>query len=237
VIPQRVQYIDPSAFCQILLKSILIHSDNIFFRIVDHFIVDIVGKRLILGFDILSRVVIPGFIRILDRKCFFECFSLSSISFKVSSSLHRIEEDAFGFSSLKSIVIPRSVRFIHGSAFDSTPLTSMSIERGSKFFRVNNHFLIDILHAKLIHAFDIRSTVIIPKFVKIIGSFCFSACSLLSSISFESPSSLKRIESYAFQSSSLRSIAIPRTVQYIDSSAFLFTPLSSIEFHIYRSWQ
>jgi hypothetical protein len=46
-------------------------------------------------------------------------------------------------------------------------------------------------------------------------------CEPLSSISFESTSRLNRVESYAFTHSSLKSIEIPRNIQFIDDSTFL----------------
>jgi hypothetical protein len=52
-----------------------------------------------------------------------------------------------------------------------------------------------------------------------LGSSCFSFCESLSSISFESNSRLNRIESSAFSNSSLRSIEIPRNVQFIACNA------------------
>jgi hypothetical protein len=61
--------------------------------------------------------LIPSSVEALGSKCFLYCFSLSSITFESNSHLIRIESEAFYESSLQSIVIPRSVRFIDGSAF------------------------------------------------------------------------------------------------------------------------
>jgi hypothetical protein len=74
-----------------------------------------------------------------------------------------------------------------------------------------------------LHAFQRMwiTSVIIPRHVQILCSYCFSDCSSLSSISFESDSELTRIESNAFYScSSLKSITIPRHVQILCSSCF-----------------
>jgi hypothetical protein len=59
----------------------------------------------------------------------------------------------------------------------------------------------------------------IPRNVEILGSGCFSNCELLSSITFESNSHLTRIESEAFDGSSLQSILIPSTILFIASDA------------------
>jgi hypothetical protein len=60
----------------------------------------------------------------------------------------------------------------------------------------------------------------ITRMIEILGSFCFSDCKSLSSISFESNSLLQRFESFAFCGSSLTSIFIPRTVEIVDGLAF-----------------
>jgi hypothetical protein len=72
---------------------------------------------------------------------------------------------------------------------------------------------------------------LIPSTVQILGSKCFSHCTSLSSISFESNSQLTRIESSAFSSSSLQSILIPSIVQILGSGCFSSCKsLSSISF-------
>jgi hypothetical protein len=126
------------------------------------------------------------------------------------------------------------VRFIDGSAFAQTKLESISvlIEAGSDIFHIEHEFLIDIVYHKLIHNFSVSSNIEIPRTIEILGSSCFAECQSLSSISFESNSVLKRIESSAFYASSLQSIKIPRNVQFIDGSAFAKTKLESISFSI-----
>jgi predicted transcriptional regulator len=157
----------------------------------------------------LRSIEIPRSVEILCSSCFSKCASLSSISFESNSRLKRIESYAFSCSSLQSIKIPRNVQFIDGSAFELTKLNSISIEAGNDIFHVEYDFLIDILHHKLIRNFSVSSNIEIPQTIEILGSSCFSKCASLSSISFESNSGLKRIESNAFSESSLESIEIP----------------------------
>jgi hypothetical protein len=70
----------------------------------------------------------------------------------------------------------------------------------------------------LIHNCSGLSHIIIPRDIEILGSLCFCECTLLSSISFESNSRLKRIESQAF-SACHPSIVIPSTVLFVASDA------------------
>jgi tRNA A-37 threonylcarbamoyl transferase component Bud32 len=204
-----------------LISSILFESDSHLTRI----------ESKAFSSSSLESILIPRNVEILESKCFSSCESLSSITFESNSCLTRIESQAFKESSLKSIVIPRNVQFIDGSAFIGVTLSSISIESGSEMFVIENDFLIDVLHHKLIRNFSESSKIEIGQNVEILGSKCFSFCKSLSSITFESNSLLTRIESEAFSSSSLESILIPRNVEILGSKCFdNCTSLSSITF-------
>jgi hypothetical protein len=129
--------------------------------------------------------------------------------------LTRIESSAFSYSSLQSIVIPRNVKFIDGSAFIGVTLSSISIESGNEIFVIENDFLIDILRHKLIRNFSKSSAIELAGDIEILGSNCFSRCKSLSSIRFEPNSRLTRIESNAFSNSSFESILIPDSVEIL----------------------
>jgi hypothetical protein len=110
-------------------------------------------------------------------------------------------------------------------------LCSISIESGNDIFAIENDFLIDIVHHKLIPNSLNSSKIRIPVDIEILGSNCFSNCKSLSSITFESNSHLKRIESASFSYSSLQSILIPRNVEILGSKCFSkCKSLSSITF-------
>jgi hypothetical protein len=129
---------------------------------------------------------IPRSVQILIASCFNSYALFPSISFQSNSGLKRIELSAFSYSSLQSIVIPGSVQFIDGSAFEDTTLNSISIEAGNDVFRVEHEFLIDIVHHRLIRNFSFSSDIEIPRTMEMLGSSCFSSCESHSFISFES---------------------------------------------------
>jgi uncharacterized protein YajQ (UPF0234 family) len=231
VIPRNVRFIDGSAFIGVTLPSISIESGNQIFVIEKDFLIDVLHHKLIRNFSTSSAIEIGRNIEILGSKCFYNCKLLSSITFESNSHLTAIESEAFSLSSLQSIVIPRNVRFIDGSAFINVRLSSISIESENEIFVVENDFLIDILHHKLIRNFSKSSEIEIAETIEILGSHCFSTCESLSSITFESNSHLTRIESDAFSWSSLQSNMIPRNVEILGSSCFSYCrSLSSITF-------
>jgi hypothetical protein len=70
--------------------------------------------------------------------------------FKSNSQLTRIQSEIILFSSLQSILIPRNVRFIDGSAFIDVTLSSITIESANEIFVIENEFLIDVVYHKWI---------------------------------------------------------------------------------------
>jgi hypothetical protein len=92
--------------------------------------------------------------------------------------LTRIESGVFSYSSLQSIVIPRNVQFIDGSAFIDVTLSSVVIESGNEIFVIENDFLINVLHHKLIRHFCTSSAIEIGMNIEILGLKCFYILSI-----------------------------------------------------------
>jgi hypothetical protein len=90
-------------------------------------------------------------------------------------------------------------------------LSSISIESWNERFVIRDDLLIDIVDHKLICNLSSSSSITIPRDIEILGSNCFSVFASLRSVSFESNSRLKRIESKAFPSL-CGPITIPSTV-------------------------
>jgi hypothetical protein len=175
--------------------------------------------------------VIPSSVEILGAECFLQCDSLSSITFESNSRLTTIEALVFASTSAQSIVLPRSVRFIDGSAFCHTKFSSVLIEGGGDAIIYKNDFLIDVVNHKLIRDFARGRIRTIPKDIEIIGSCCFAFSFDPQSLKWESYTRLIRIESQAFALASIESIVIPSSVEVLCSSCFAdCTRLSSISF-------
>jgi hypothetical protein len=98
---------------------------------------------------------------------------------KTVSKSHTNEEDSW-----------RNVPSINGSVFIGVTLSSISIESGNERFVIENGFLIHIIHQKLIRNVSKSSEGEIAGSIEIVGSHCFSHCSSVLSIAFESNSRL-----------------------------------------------
>jgi hypothetical protein len=94
--------------------------------------------------------------------------------------------------------IPRNARSIDGSAFEKVIMRSIVVAEGNLALQMSGPFLMDIGDHKLVRNFSTSSNVEIGRDIEILGSSCFSSCTSLSSISFESDSRLTRIDSNAF---------------------------------------
>jgi hypothetical protein len=142
LIPRNVEILESECFSHCKsLSSIIFESNSCLTRIE--------SKAFL--YSSLQSILIPRNVEIIGSKCFYGCKSLSSITFESNSLLTRIESGAFrGVTSLRSLVIPRNVQFIDGSAFDAVTLSSISIESGNEIFVIENDFLIDVFHHKLI---------------------------------------------------------------------------------------
>jgi hypothetical protein len=181
-------------------------------------LIDNVDRKLIRSFSSSPEVIIPCDIEILGSKCFSFCEWLKSVSFEEESRLMRIESHAFSHSSLQSIVIPRSVRFIDGSAFDTMELSAISIENGNERFEIRGEMLIDNVDHTLICLFSNSLSVIIPRDIEILGPSCCASRESLSRVSFEVESRLTRIESHAFPRVD-GPLTLPSTVLFVAHDA------------------
>jgi hypothetical protein len=146
--------------------------------------------------------------------------TLSAVSFESDSQLRRVESLAFSWSLLKSIVIPRGVTFIDGSAFLHLSDLSVSVEPGDSMFSVDDHFLFNFSQTMIVRYFGSASSVVIPRCVEVLCAWCFASCSSVLEIVWESGSQLKHIERQAFEGAQFLCVSIPSRECFIAPDAF-----------------
>ncbi len=173
-----------------------------------------------------GKVVIPSSITYnnttysvtsIENDAFYDCSGLTNVT--IPNSVTSIGDRVFnGCTGLTSITIPEGVTSIGENAFNNTSLTSISVEKGNKFYdsRDNCNAIIETATNKLIRGCN---TTIIPNTVTSIGEDAFSGCTGLTNVTI--PNSVTNIGSSAFWGcSGLTSVAIPKSVTSIGEDAF-----------------
>ena len=138
----------------------------------------------------------------------------------ISYSVTTIGGSAFeGCSGLTSLTIPNSVTTIPSYAFlGCSGLTSIVVEAGNPVYDSRNNCNA-IIQTSINHLILGCQTTVIPNNVTVIGSYAFSGCSGLTSLTI--PNSVTTIQDFAFEGcSGLTSLTIPNSVISIQNFAF-----------------
>jgi hypothetical protein len=140
-----------------------------------------IGKGMARASDYYRRfgscdsIVIPSWVRLLDKRSFSDLKSLESVTFERASRLERIEESAFCGSGLKSIEIPSSVVVLGKKSFyECKSLESVTFESGSRLERIEEYAFSGNWRTS-----NQLKSILIPPSVIALGESSFSCCKLL----------------------------------------------------------
>ena len=177
----------------------------------------------------MERVCLSTGLKIIGDCAFGGCTSLSDIS--IPDSVDEIGTFAFGFSGLKTFIIPDTVEYVGDDAFDRcNNLTELTIGKNVKNWTCAGWGCEDTLTT--VHLTEGRTEIEpkafsgcknlkkinLPDSVTQIGDHAFYVCSSLSSITI--PDSVDEIGTGAFGFSGLKTFIIPDTVEYVGDDAF-----------------
>lgn len=171
----------------------------------------------------IESVTIPSSVTSIGSRAFYNCDSLSSVTFGKDSQLTSIGNIAFyKCTSLTSVTIPSRVTSIGDGSFDyCTSLTSIMVDENNTAYSSVDGVLFKNGGEELIKypAGKTSTSYSIPGGVKSISYQAFSYCSSLESITI--PDGVKSIGNYAFLfCTGLTSITIPDSVTSIGEFAF-----------------
>lgn len=206
----------------------------------------------------LTEVLIPSTVVKIGVRAFQNIQTLKKVEFakdaQGNTSITTIMGSSFGGSStdssknLESIIIPKSVTTLTGSALSYIPaLTSITFEEGSKLTSITSSVFretgiqsitipasVTKIESSAFQDCANLTTVILEKGSKLasIGSSAFKGCTLFTGLTFEVSTPLATIDTNAFQDcTSIVSIKIPDTVTAIKKQAFAgCTSLEKVEF-------
>jgi hypothetical protein len=159
--------------------------------------------------------IVPNSVTSVGTNAFFECYTLTSVTFP--NSVTNIEDAAFSFcSSLTNVTIPDSITSIGNGAFSSSGLVSVTIPDS----------VTNIGRAAFYYDSGLTS-VTIPNSVASIGDWAFAGCSLTNATI---GTNVATISDYAFGYTSLTSITIPNSVTSVGQAFVGCGSLTNITF-------
>lgn len=228
----ELQYIMDSAFANAEIKG-----DLFFPKLLS------VGNYAFSG-NIISSVRF-SVVEEIGKRAFYprnvnEVFDAAIKSIYFGNALRRIGAEAFAYSQLSSVVLPKTLAVIDSKAFCGSKIASVTIPEeictlGEGAFAdclnltvVNYNTSIDIPNSLFSNCADLGEINFGGSF-KSVGAKAFSGCASLNEV--ELPASVTLIGESAFsECSSLSQITAPSIVE-IDKNAFYHSGLASIEFN------
>jgi len=173
----------------------------------------IIGNSAFMDLHDLTDITIPNSVTTI-RSTAFRNTGLTSVT--LPSNLNRLETQAFANTPLNSITIPASLTVIEGNPFTGcVDLQNITVEAGNTHFRAEGNCLIRNTQDVLI---SYIYTSIIPNSVRQFGPRAFTGFRLFN---FNIPNHIHTITAEAFDSSGLRTVFIPASVERIFAGAFL----------------
>lgn len=165
-----------------------------------------VGSEAFLGCYMITGIMLPNSVTIIDDYAFRDCTALSDFVF--STSLSEIGNEAFYNTGLDEVIIPDSVTNMGGEAFGvCNSLKCVTLPKnwsstfGNVFYCCRN-----------------LSEVIIPEGTTTIVAGTFYGCSSL--VEIDIPSTVTTIEPDAFYATGLTSVTIPDSIVVLNVNPF-----------------
>ena len=175
----------------------------------------------------ITSIEIPASVTTIEASAFYDCSSLTTVTFEKGSQLKTISYDAFSDCPITSIEIPASVTTIGTSAFaNCSSLATVTFEKGSQLKTIAGGY-----YSGTFYGCTALTSIEIPASVETIEAAAFKGCSSLATVTFEQGSQLKTIAGGYFSGGSsyygafsnctaLTSIEIPASVETIEAAAF-----------------
>ncbi len=248
IIPVSVVHIGQYPFTGTIISEFLVSPDHPAFEVIDGFLFEKGGKKLIAAPYISGVCIIPEGTEIIGEFAMgFNRFS----NIKFPESLVKIEENGLSENNsefyAREINIPDNVIELEGNPFADWSNFHSKIVVSSEHptLEVIDDFLINKKDHKLLGYYGKKQKCVIPDGVEIIGEAAFFSSGVktvivpegvkeicpyaFTNIEFiELPSTLTHISEYSIQSSKMKNLVIPEGVTSMDDVAIWCSKLSSI---------
>ena len=157
----------------------------------------------------ITSIELPRSLVTIGEGCFYDCGCIDVVTFEPCCQIARLGEFAFS-CSVRSIMVPASVRVIGRMCFCSWKFDHVTFEPGSRLVRMEE---------RAFHMSRIE-TIMIPPTVEFIGEACFAFCQQLRFIGLDDDSMLTTISDDAFKKTDISYFKIPVHVATIGTNVF-----------------
>ena len=195
-------------------------EDNSNFKTYENFLTDNQITEIIYYIGKEVSILIPKSVETIKTSSFYNCQTITSVTFEEGSQLTLIEKQAFyNCPQLKNFEFPSTLKEIHENAFQScSELTEVKI----------NSPLTLIKEKCFIQCTKLNTLFIDSSADYIIGKEAFSSCNLLSSVFLSN--NLKELGASCFVSCPISQLTLPSTVTAINESCFSNCGLTEVTF-------
>ena len=158
----------------------------------------------------INKLVIGDGVKSIMEGAFAQEKYLTSV--KLPSSIESIGENAFSYTSLTEINIPAKVDYLSGKMFYGSRISKFTVSSNNQYYKAYNG--------------DIYTKSMKTLVVSAPGKYLEN-----SSYQMQIPSSVYKIDPYAFYMSPIKSIVIPSNVKEIRQMAFAGSSIADIRIH------
>ncbi|MBQ9785362.1 MAG: leucine-rich repeat protein [Clostridia bacterium] len=138
-----------------------------------------IGNYAFRGCDNLREITIPAYVKSIGELAFYECVSLSSVTFTEGGLLNKIPKAAFaGCTALESVTVPGNVKVVdYGAFFECDGLQTVTLCDG----------VVEV-GAQAFQKCEKLATVTLAASVTMVGNKALAGCTALTAVNYSGSS-------------------------------------------------
>lgn len=174
-----------------------------------------IGKRAFENCTKLKRIHLPDSLEEIGANAFWGCSELENVF--LPEKIRALGDLAFGMcEKLGEILLPRSIERLGANPFER--IQDLHVICETPNYKIEDGVLYSMDGREVVGFFGCQEAVSVAEGAEVIRANAFNSKRI---VSISLPSSLQRIEQYAFfRCEDLRDVIIPDSVSYIGESAF-----------------